>query len=257
MQNSQALKPYIIQQLYHKSRIIPQTYKSYSILIACKVNASVQTILQDHGFKQLHHACKWSQGRVVFMLQKSELTKRKIWTNDHGHSPSHLASAVAARQERLRKRGWHGERARKKKIQQLDICQAAPAPAFHAAQGPLSSVCFSAARRFWWDNVVSNLVTAFSRLWGSTEVRWRCAPGSDWRDSKFMRVRDCRQCRDPSASGNWIRAPFQISLLHYLSRCSSWRFSSSANPIEKYACQGLWQAYFSKGWKCTQKIGNH
>jgi len=47
--------------------------------------------------------------------------------NDHGHSPSNLASPVAARQERCRKREWRAGRARKKKIQRLDICQAAPA----------------------------------------------------------------------------------------------------------------------------------
>jgi len=81
MQNSQSLKPHIIQQLYHKSQIIPQTYKKCSMLIACNVNTSLQTILQDHGFKQLHHACKWSQDRVAFILQKSELNKRKICQN--------------------------------------------------------------------------------------------------------------------------------------------------------------------------------
>ena len=48
--NSQSLKPYIMQPLYHKTHIIiPQTYMNYSLLIACNVNAYLQTILQDHG----------------------------------------------------------------------------------------------------------------------------------------------------------------------------------------------------------------
>jgi len=47
--------------------------------------------------------------------------------NDHGHSLSNLASPVAAWQERCRTRGCRAGRARKKKIQRLVICQAAPA----------------------------------------------------------------------------------------------------------------------------------
>ena len=102
MQHSWSMKPYIIQQLRHEIQYIPQTYTNYGTSKSCNVNVSFQTILQDHGFKQLHHACKWSYGRVVFILQKSESTQRKIWTS-HSHSPSNLGSRVVARQ---RGRGW-------------------------------------------------------------------------------------------------------------------------------------------------------
>ena len=63
--NSQSLKPYIIQELYHTNHVIPQTSINYSLLIVCNFNAYLQTIIQDHGFKKLHHVCKWSQGWVV------------------------------------------------------------------------------------------------------------------------------------------------------------------------------------------------
>jgi len=107
------MKPYIILQLWHETQHILQTYTNYGTSKACNVNASVQTILQDYGFKQLHHACKWSYGRVAFILQKSESTQRKIWTN-HGHSPSNLGSRVAARQRGRggRERGTHVNEAR-------------------------------------------------------------------------------------------------------------------------------------------------
>jgi len=72
------MKPYIIQQLRHETQHIPQTHTNYGTLKACNENVSFQTILRDHGFKQLHHACKWSYGMGAFILQKSESTQRKI-----------------------------------------------------------------------------------------------------------------------------------------------------------------------------------
>jgi len=75
--NSQSLKPYIIQQLYYKSEFIFQTYINYTFLMACTVNAHLQTILQDHGYKQLHHACKWSQGRVAMFCKHQNFQKEK------------------------------------------------------------------------------------------------------------------------------------------------------------------------------------
>jgi len=77
--NSQSLKPYIIQQLYHKIELIPQTYINYVFQIACTVNAYLQTIIQDHALKKLHHACKWSQDGMA-MFCKHQNCPNEEWS---------------------------------------------------------------------------------------------------------------------------------------------------------------------------------
>jgi len=52
----------------------------------------LQTILQDHGFKKLHHACNCLRAYWDFFAN-IRIVKTK---NDHGHSTSNLAIPVAA-----------------------------------------------------------------------------------------------------------------------------------------------------------------
>ena len=69
-------KPYIIQQLYHKHDVIPQTFINYSLVITCHFDAYLQTIIKDHGFKKLQII----SGPGGSILQTPELSRRKMIT---------------------------------------------------------------------------------------------------------------------------------------------------------------------------------
>jgi len=112
--NLQSLTPYIIQQLYHTNHVIPQTYINYSLAIACKhICRPFYKIMDSRNY--IIHANDLRAGwqysaNIITVIQQV------IWP-----------APVTARQERCRTRECRAGRARKRKIQSLDICQAAPA----------------------------------------------------------------------------------------------------------------------------------
>jgi len=93
----------------------------------------------------------------------------------------------------------------------VSTCLTCPSIRYRKFNSPrlAGSLCKESQSVSDWRAVITDIGSSsnpqqFSMWRVSRDVKVTIEEGKVRRDSKFMSVRDCRQCRDPSASGNWI-----------------------------------------------------